>query len=121
MKRPVTFHVLLPLLFLTGNASAAPEDAPVALGGHWVGAMTREGKSWAVNLDVAPSTENPIVLVDLVDYGIYALPFSLSRAGNTLRLERKQPTGPSVAFEGIVEGEMFSGSFSGLGVTAGFV
>jgi len=83
--------------------------------------MTREGKSWAVNLDVESSAKNPIVLVDLVDYGIYALPFSLSAESNKLRLERKQPTGPSVVFEGIIEGDTFSGNFSGLGVTAPFV
>jgi pimeloyl-ACP methyl ester carboxylesterase len=83
--------------------------------------MTRDGKSWAVNLDVESSAKNPAVLVDLVDYGIYALPFSLSAESNKLRLERKQPTAPSVLFEGIVEGEIFSGNFSGLGVTAPFI
>jgi pimeloyl-ACP methyl ester carboxylesterase len=83
--------------------------------------MTREGKSWAVNLDVESSAKNPVVLVDLVDYGIYALPFSLSAESNRLRLERKQPTGPSVLFEGIIEGETFTGNFSGLGVTAPFI
>jgi pimeloyl-ACP methyl ester carboxylesterase len=83
--------------------------------------MTREGKSWAVNLDIDSSAKNEVVLVDLVDYGIYALPFSPSAESNKVRLERRQPTGPSVLFDGIVEGETFSGNFSGLGVTAPFV
>ena len=117
----VPSFLLLLVLLLPSNASAAPQAPPVLLDGHWTGAMTREGKSWAVNLDVESSAKNPVVLVDLVDYGIYALPFSLSAESNKLRLERKQPTGPSVLFEGIIEGETFSGNFSGLGVTAPFV
>jgi pimeloyl-ACP methyl ester carboxylesterase len=111
--------LLLVLFLISSNAPAA---APTSLlDGHWTGAMTRDGKSWAVNLDVESSAKNPVVMVDLVDYGIYALPFSLSAESNKLRLERKQPTGPSVLFEGTIEGETFSGNFSGLGVTAPFV
>jgi dipeptidyl aminopeptidase/acylaminoacyl peptidase len=113
--------LLLWLAFLPSYASAAPPSSSVTLDGHWTGAMTREGKSWAVNLDIESSAKNPVVLVDLADYGIYGLPFSLSTESNKLRLERKQPTGPSVLFEGIVEGETFTGNFSGLGVTAPFV
>jgi pimeloyl-ACP methyl ester carboxylesterase len=113
--------LLILLLLLPRNASAVLRVPPVLLDGHWTGAMTREGKSWAVNLDIESSAKNKIVLVDLVDYGLYALPFSLSAESNRLRLERKQPTGPSVLFEGIVEGETFAGNFSGLGVTAPFV
>jgi pimeloyl-ACP methyl ester carboxylesterase len=136
MKRPVTriggyntstvnlsvpSLLLLLLLLLPSSASAVPRQLPALLDGHWTGVMTREGKSWAVNLDIESSAKNLVVLVDLVDYGIYALPFSLSAESNKLRLERKQPTGPSVLFEGIREGETFSGNFSGLGVTAPFV
>jgi pimeloyl-ACP methyl ester carboxylesterase len=113
--------LLLLLLVLPSNASVASPLSPALIDGHWTGAMNREGKAWAANLDVELSAKNPVVLVDLVDYGIYALPFSLSAASNKLRLERKQPTGPSVLFEGIIEGETFSGNFSGLGVTAPFV
>jgi pimeloyl-ACP methyl ester carboxylesterase len=112
---------LLLFLLTPSNSSAAPRVPLALLDGHWTGAMTREGKSWAVNLDIESSAKNPIVLVDLVDYGIYALPFSISAESNKLRLERKQPTGPSVLFEGLVAGETFSGDFSGLGVTAPFV
>ena len=115
-----SFFLLL-LLLLPLGASAAPPSPPDLLDGHWTGAMTREGKSWAVNVDFEWSGKSPAVLVDLVDYGIYALPFSLTAESNRLRLERKQPTGLSVLFDGTVEGETFTGNFSGLGVTAPFV
>src|SRR5258708_7644233 len=136
MKRPITpvgacltsmahlsvpcFFLLL-LFFFPSNASTASQSPSALLDGHWTGTMTRDGRSGAVNLDIESSAKNPIVLVDLVDYGIYALPFSISAESNKLRLERKQPTGPSVLFEGLVAGETFSGDFSGLGVTAPFV
>ena len=83
--------------------------------------MTREGKTWSVSLDVESQASRTVVLVDLADYGIYALPFSISAESNKVRLERKQPNGPSVIFEGGVEGESFSGNFSGLGVSAPFI
>ena len=81
--------------------------------------MTREGKTWSVSLDVESQASRTVVLVDLVDYGIYALPFSISAESNKVRLERKQPNGPSVLFEGGVEGESFSGNFSGSGINGG--
>lgn len=70
----VPSFLLLLLLLLPSNASAASQAPSVLLDGHWTGAMTREGQSWVVNLDIESSAKNPAVLVDLVDYGIYALP-----------------------------------------------
>jgi pimeloyl-ACP methyl ester carboxylesterase len=110
------------VIFLSRSYGASPQQtAPSPVDGHWEGMMTRDGKTWSVCLDVESQPSRTVVLVDLADYGIYALPFSLSAESNQLRLERKQPTGPSVLFEGIIEGESFSGNFSGLGVTAPFV
>src|SRR5260370_31071966 len=88
--------LFLLLVFLTpSNSSAAPPVPPAFLDGHWTGAMTRDGKSSAVNLDIESTAKNPIVLGDLVDYGIYALPFSIIPASNKLRLKPKQPSLPS--------------------------
>jgi pimeloyl-ACP methyl ester carboxylesterase len=135
MKRTITFLglvspfmamrlliFLLLMLILPANMSAIKYETPAGMDGHWEGSMTRENKTWAVQLDVDSQSANPKVFADLVDYGIYALPFSLiPQDNNTIRLERKQPTGPPIAFEGTIKGETFSGNFSGLGVTAPFV
>ena len=47
----VSSFLLLLVLLLPSNASAASPAPLVLLDGHWTGAMTREGQSWAVNLD----------------------------------------------------------------------
>jgi pimeloyl-ACP methyl ester carboxylesterase len=110
------------LIFISRTYGSSPQQqAPGLINGHWEGLMTREGKTWLVSFDLESQASRTVVLVDLIDYGIYALPFSIVADSSKVRLERKQPTGPSVLFEGIVEGETFTGNFSGLGVTAPFV
>jgi pimeloyl-ACP methyl ester carboxylesterase len=100
---------------------AFPHQAPAPIDGHWEGTMTREGKVWRVNLDAESGPSGPLVLIDLVDYAVYGVPFSLTVENNNVRLERKQPTVPSILFDGKVEAGTFSGNFSGLGITAPFV
>jgi dipeptidyl aminopeptidase/acylaminoacyl peptidase len=107
------------LLLLSSPALSAP--VPAGLGdGHWEGEASRDGKVWRVNLDVKLGNNNPVFLVDLVDYGIYGLPFSLVSDPNKIRLERPQPQGLPISFAGLVEGERFVGEFTGMGVNAQF-
>jgi pimeloyl-ACP methyl ester carboxylesterase len=105
---------------LVARTPAAAAHHAARLDGHWTGAMNRNGKTWNVNLDVKSGGGKTVALVDLVDYGIYALPFTLESSSGKARLERKQPGGPPVVFEGTVAGGSLSGEFAGLGVTAPF-
>ena len=107
------------LLLLSPLALASP--LPAGLGdGHWEGEASREGRVWRVNLDVRLKDKNPVYLVDLVDYGIFGLPFSLASDSSKIRLERPQPQGLPISFAGLVEGERFFGEFTGMGINAQF-
>ncbi len=112
--------IAMPALLYAGPAVASPPSPTPVLDGHWIGAMTRDGKLWNVNLDVSSAIKDHTALVDLADYGIYALPFSFTGEASRVRLERKQPSGPAVVFDGTLERGTYSGRFSGLGVTADF-
>lgn len=90
------------------------------LEGYWEGEITREGKTWRTNLDVARSGENLKALVDFVDIDGYGREFSVKQNGEVFRLERSQPSGIPLIFEGKVEGDFFKGKWSGINLTAEF-
>ena len=89
--------------------------------GHWEGELSHDGKTWKVHLDVKSNGKNPICLVDFADYGIYGVPFLFTVQSGKVRLERTQPSGSLISFEGQVTEETFSGQFTGLGVVSPFV
>lgn len=93
----------------------------VNLEGYWEGEITREGKTWRTNLDVAKSGENLKALVDFVDIDGYGREFSITKNGEVFRLERPQPSGIPLIFEGKIEGDVFKGNWSGLNLTAEFL
>jgi dienelactone hydrolase len=119
-SRKQSTYCWLVLLLLSSPVIAAPIPAGLD-NGHWEGSVSRDDKVWRVKLDVKRDEKDSVYLVDLVDYGIYGLPFSLVSDPNKLRLERPQPQGSPISFAGLVEGEMFSGEFTGIGFTAQFV
>ena len=85
--------------------------------GSWEGSVTREGKVWRVNTEIAASSAT----VDFVDMDVWGLTFSVSIDVGRVRLERKQPNGrPPVIFDGVIQGEKFTGTWSGLGVSGNF-
>jgi hypothetical protein len=132
MRAPHVLHVLtakrfwwvrfglLMVGFLHTGATAFTHGSSLTAEGHWEGAITREGKTWRVNLDLESRPTGPIALVDLVDYAVYDIPFTVTADSNQLRVARKQPTDVTVSFIGTVEGATFSGEFTGVGITAPF-
>jgi pimeloyl-ACP methyl ester carboxylesterase len=109
MIRLAIFCVLL-LLLVTWPAAGQAE-------GFWEGSVKREGRIWRVSAQIGANSAT----VDFVDMDVWDLPFAISVDAGRVRLERKQPDGrPPVIFDGVIEGEKFSGTWSGLGVSGNF-
>lgn len=103
--------------FASGVAGRPRENDPQ---GYWVGAVTREGKVWHVNIEIKRDGEKFSAVADFVDVGGVDRVFGVEYNAPRVRLERPQPNGAPIVFEGSVAGNTFSGSFSGLGTTAEF-
>lgn len=91
-----------------------------SLQGFWQGEIVREGKIWRVNFDIKPDGENYKAFVDFVDVDGYGREFKVTRNGENFRLDRAQPNGIPIVFEGKIEGGVFKGNWSGFGVDATF-
>ncbi len=107
-------YILIPLTFICLGAMV---PSALAQQGFWTGAVSREGKQWRVNVDISANSAT----VDFVDLDVADVPFPMTLNANRVRLERPQPNGrPPVIFDGEVARDVFSGSWSGLGVTGTF-
>jgi imidazolonepropionase-like amidohydrolase/pimeloyl-ACP methyl ester carboxylesterase len=96
-------------------------SSPAALAGYWEGDVTREGKTWRVNLDVVPQRGGQLkALVDFVDLAAVEREFTVTSTGDAITLRRAQPNGSAIVFEGAISGGSFKGKFTGLGTTADF-
>lgn len=105
-------YILLFALCLSGVARAQSNAE-----GFWSGAVMREGKTWRVNANIREGSAT----VDFVELDVHDVAFPLFVDGSKVRLEKAQPNGrPPVIFDGVVEGDRFAGSWSGLGVTGAF-
>ncbi len=92
------------------------------LQGYWEGAVTREGKVWRVNFEITRTgaEKNFRAVADFVDAGGVDRLFEVKYDAPRVRLERPQPGGAPIVFDGSVRGDTLSGRFSGLGTTADF-
>lgn len=109
----------IPLLIFAFYSLASAQNAG-QLEGYWQGEIIREGKTWRINLDVTKINENYKAFIDFVDIDGYGREFSVKQNGETYRLERQQPSGIPLIFEGKTEGNFFKGNWSGLNLTAEF-
>lgn len=99
------------------------------LQGYWEGAVTREGKLWRVNFEITRAGAGAVsgdvdknfrAVADFVDAGGVDRVFTVEYDAPHVRLERPQPGGAPIVFDGRVAGDTLSGNFSGLGTTAEF-
>jgi len=104
------------LIALTGALSVFSQTENAPTEGFWEGAIEKDGKIWRVNLSIASGK----AFVDFIDVDAHGLEFSVTRTGAHLRIERPQPGGKPIIFEGKIEGDIFSGSWSGTNTTAVF-
>lgn len=90
------------------------------LDGFWEGEVTRNGKRWRVNLNAAEAGGETKATVDFVDLDVIDVPFPLKRTENGYRLERPQPSGNPIGFDGQIDGDTFAGRWFGFGVEGTF-
>lgn len=89
--------------------------------GYWVGEVTRNGKTWRVAAKIADAKGELKATVDFIDLDVVDIPFPVTRSGEKLRLERPQPSGKPIVFEGFVHDDVFSGDWQGFGVDGTFL
>lgn len=102
------------LILLIGAVSVFTQTALTE--GFWEGAIEKDGKIWRVNLNIAKDK----AFVDFIDVDAHGLEFSVTQTGEILRIERPQPNGKPIIFEGKIEGDIFKGNWSGTNTTAVF-
>lgn len=90
------------------------------LEGFWEGAVEKDGKTWRVNFDVKKDNDNYRALADFIDADGIEREFTVRQTGEAFRLERPQPSGIPIVFEGKIEGDVFKGNWKGFGQTAVF-
>ena len=91
-----------------------------ALSGTWGGVVEREGKTWRTVVRFTAQADGHKALIDFPDADGYDREFSVRKDGETIRLERPQPSGIPIIFEGKIIGDSFTGDWSGFGQTATF-
>jgi imidazolonepropionase-like amidohydrolase/pimeloyl-ACP methyl ester carboxylesterase len=102
------------------NALPAEPKKDDALQGYWIGAITRGDKFWRVNFTVKKEGENHKASADFLDADGYGREFSVKQEGENIRLERPQPSGIPIVFEGKIDGDSFKGDWSGFGIKGNF-
>jgi uncharacterized protein len=88
--------------------------------GYWAGEVTREGKTWRVAANISEVKNELKASVDFLDLDVIELPFPATRSGDRIRLERPQPSGNPIVFDGTVRGDEYSGTWIGFGVEGTF-
>jgi pimeloyl-ACP methyl ester carboxylesterase len=112
------FFIISVLIFSGFSAPVFAQSE--TLEGFWEGAIEREGKLWRVSFDIKQTGGDYKALADFLDVDGLEREFSVKPTSEGFRLERPQPSGIPIIFEGKVEGGRFKGNWSGFGVNAVF-
>jgi hypothetical protein len=110
-------------LFCVFVSGVAGQQKGSNLQGYWEGSVTREGKVWRVNFEITQvgADKSFRAVADFVDAGGIDRVFTVEYDAPHVRLERPQPGGAPIVFDGNVAGDRLSGKFSGVGTTADFM
>lgn len=86
--------------------------------GLWKGEVMRGGREWRVAVKIEPSSAR----VDFLDLDVADVSFPLYTSNaNGIRLEKPQPSGMPIVFDGRVADGQFSGGWKGFGVDGRFL
>lgn len=111
-----TLSIALGLIFLVSGILAQPEP----IEGYWVGDVSREGKTWRVEIEVVSESDVLKARIDFVDLDVSDVQFPVVRTEGGFRLEKPQPSGNPIGFDGKVDGDRFVGDWKGFGVSGKF-
>ncbi len=101
-------------------ASLTAQTSSESIVGYWSGTVEREGKLWRVEMKAVLQESEIKTTVTFVDLDIPDVPFPVKRTDRGFRLERPQPSGNPIVFDGVVENNTFKGAWVGFGVEGKF-
>ncbi len=84
--------------------------------GYWRGDITKNNKIWSIAIEFVKENGAVKASIDFIDVNGYGRMFSVTRNQSSLHLERAQPKGGKIAFDGTIDGDIFTGSWSGIGI-----
>ena len=97
---------------------AAQDRSPIV--GFWAGVVERSGKVWNVEMNAAVTGGELQTSITFVDLDVPDVPFPVKRTERGFRLERPQPGGHPIVFDGVIENDAFAGKWAGFGVEGKF-
>ncbi len=107
-------------LLLCSAVFGYPRSIDNKLHGYWQGSIEKEGKTWRVNLNVQDKGGIYRAFVDFLDVDAHDLEFSIVQTRKNVRVERSQPNGNAIIFEGEIKNDIFKGNWSGTNTNAVF-
>ena len=110
--------VAMHLMILTAACFAVAADEPII--GFWSGAVEREGKDWRVEITAVRENGELKASITFVDLDVADVAFPLKRTENGYRLEKPQPSGNPIIFDGKIDNGKFAGEWTGFGVNGTF-
>lgn len=108
------------LLAISLTSMTMAQRAKDAAEGYWMGEVMRNGKKWRVAANISVTKNAVSASVDFLDLDVEGVPFPATRTGDRLRLERPQPSGNPIVFDGKVKRGEYSGEWRGFGVEGRF-
>lgn len=83
---------------------------------YYEGNITHKNKKWRTGVEFVIINGEQKALVDFIDVGGYNRMFSVEQINTQIHLERPQPNGKKLIFDGSINGNTFSGKWSGIGI-----
>lgn len=117
MRLALIFKLVTLIALAFGSLAHAQHDVI----GNWSGNIERDGKIWRVDARIVATDIGHKALVDFPDVDGYDREFSVTLpGGGKITLQRPQPSGVPLIFDGTVSGDSFRGDWSGFGQNAKF-
>lgn len=111
---------LLVTILMFGTALATAQSAREPLAGFWSGTVERNSLIWRVELNATVEAGELKTAITFIDLDVPDVPFPVKSTDGGYRLERPQPSGNPIVFDGTVKNDIFAGRWAGFGVEGDF-